>query len=319
MSFSKDVKKELSKNIPKGRHCQIAEIGAIFAFCGRIKRTEEGSIYLYFSAENESVVRKCFTLLKKTFRIEKEFAVEQCLYRKKNKFILEVRNEKDAVRILQAIKYLAQDKIPIPFEGLINPRVIQNHCCRRAFLRGAFLCAGSISDPEKFYHFEIVCTTLEKAKQLQELIGSFEIYAKIVNRKNHEVVYVKEGEQIVELLGLMGANISLMNLENIRILKDMRNSINRKVNCDAANINKTVNAALKQVQDIEHIRDTVGISSLPENLEAVARLRLEYPEASLKELGEMLSPKIGKSGVNHRLRKIGSIAEELKGFKEERI
>mgnify|MGYP003559034858 FL=1 len=117
----------------------------------------------------------------------------------------------------------------------------------------------------------------------------------------------------------MGANVSLMNLENIRILKEMRNSINRKVNCDAANINKTVNAALKQVQDIEHIRDTVGISSLPENLEAVARLRLEYPEASLKELGEMLSPKIGKSGVNHRLRKIGSIAEELKGFKEERI
>lgn len=186
-------------------------------------------------------------------------------------------------------------------------------------MRGAFLCAGSISDPEKFYHFEIVCTTLEKAKQLQELISSFEIYAKIVNRKNHEVVYVKEGEQIVELLGLMGANVSLMNLENIRILKEMRNSINRKVNCDAANINKTVNAALKQVQDIEYIRDTVGISSLPENLEAVARLRLEYPEASLKELGEMLSPKIGKSGVNHRLRKIGSIAEELKGFKEEQI
>lgn len=181
------------------------------------------------------------------------------------------------------------------------------------------MCAGSISDPEKFYHFEIVCTTMEKAIQLQELIQSFEVDAKIVKRKKHYVVYVKEGAQIVESLALMGANISLMNLENVRILKEMRNSVNRKVNCEMANINKTVNAAVKQVEDIEYIRDTIGLHQLPENLEQMAKVRLLYPQASLKELGTLLEPPVGKSGVNHRLRKIGSIAEELKGNKEEQV
>ena len=204
-------------------------------------------------------------------------------------------------------------------EGLVSQMVIQKNCCKRAFLRGAFLCAGSISDPTKFYHFEIVCTSQEKARQLQELIQSFEIDAKIVKRKKYDVVYVKEGAQIVELLGLMGAGVSLMNLENVRILNGMRNTVNRKVNCETANINKTVNAAVKQMEDIAYIRDTVGLHRLPENLEETALLRLEYPQASLKELGALFSVPIGKSGVNHRLRKISSIAEQLRGFKEEQV
>ena len=306
MSFSSEVKQELLKQYSKARHCQLAELAAIVAMEGHID--ENGSLYIY--TDNSAVVEKYTMLIKKLFQLD----VTRALTKEVTEKIL------TALKLTEnlAIANLLESEYSL--QGVaVNGLLLQNTCCKRAFLRGVFLASGSISDPRKSYHFEIVCTTLEKAKQLQELIGSFEIYAKIVNRKNHEVVYVKEGEQIVELLGLMGANVSLMNLENIRILKEMRNSINRKVNCDAANINKTVNAALKQVQDIEHIRDTVGISSLPENLEAVARLRLEYPEASLKELGEMLSPKIGKSGVNHRLRKIGSIAEELKGFKEERI
>ena len=134
---------------------------------------------------------------------------------------------------------------------------------------------------------------------------SFEVDAKVVSRKKHEVVYVKEGAQIVEILGLMGANVSLMNLENVRILKEMRNSVNRKVNCETANINKTVNAAVKQTEDIAFIRDTIGLERLPDNLEEIARIRLEYPQASLKELGMFLTPPVGKSGVNHRLRRIG--------------
>ena len=205
----------------------------------------------------------------------------------------------------------------MPVPGLVNPMVVQKNCCKRAFLRGAFLCAGSISDPEKFYHFEIVCTTEEKARQMQELIQSFEIDAKIVKRKRYDVVYVKEGAQIVELLGLMGAGVSLMNLENVRIFKGVRNNVNRKVNCETANINKTVNAAVKQMDDIIYIRDTVGLHRLPENLEETAMVRLEYPQASLKELGALLSTPVGKSGVNHRLRKISSIAEQLRGVKEE--
>lgn len=319
MTFSGTVKEELERVISPARHCQIAELAAMFAFGGEIKKEKEKGISLRFLAENESVARKYFTLLEKTFRISKVFSIEDVLYKKNNKFVVDIPSEDEAVRILQAMKFLSQDRTPIAFDGLVNPLIIQNHCCKRAFLRGAFLCAGSISDPERFYHFEVVCTSTVKAEQLQEMLHSFEVEAKTVNRKNHEVVYVKEGAQIVELLGLMGASVSLMNLENVRILKEMRNSVNRKVNCETANINKTVFAAVKQTQDIRYIQETVGLQTLPDNLKAVAELRLKYQDASLKELGERLCPKVGKSGVNHRLRKIGSIAEELRGSKEEQV
>ncbi|MCI8814086.1 MAG: DNA-binding protein WhiA, partial [Lachnospiraceae bacterium] len=190
-------------------------------------------------------------------------------------------------------------------------------CCKRAFIRGAFLVSGSISDPEKFYHFEIVCQTEEKAVQIQEIMQTFHIDAKIVLRKRSYVVYVKEGAQIVELLGLMEANVALMNLENIRILKEMRNSVNRKVNCETANIHKTVNAAVKQIEDIRLIEEKMGLDELSSGLSEIARLRLEFPEATLKELGMMLTPQVGKSGVNHRLRKLSNLAQELRGGKEE--
>ena len=194
--------------------------------------------------------------------------------------------------------------------------VVQNPCCRRAFIRGAFLAAGSLSDPEKFYHFEIVCASEEKAKQLQAMIATFSIDAKIVVRKKYFVVYIKEGSQIVEILGVMEAHLSLMDLENIRILKEMRNSVNRQVNCETANINKTVSAAVKQLGDITYIRDTVGLDYLPETLAEIAQVRLDRPDATLKELGESLDPQVGKSGVNHRLRKISTIAENLRAQKE---
>ena len=145
-----------------------------------------------------------------------------------------------------------------------------------------------------------------------EIINSFEIDAKIVQRKKNYVVYVKEGAQIVDMLNIMEAHVALMNLENVRILKEMRNSVNRQVNCETANINKTVNAAVKQIEDINYIRDTVGLESLPENLQAIAEVRLKYPEAALKELGTFLEPAVGKSGVNHRLRKLCEIAEEMR-------
>ena len=175
------------------------------------------------------------------------------------------------------------------------------------------MAAGSISDPSKSYHFEIVCRSREQASQLQKIMESFQTEAKIVERKNHYVVYLKDGSQIVDMLNVMEAYVSLMNLENVRILKEMRNSVNRKVNCETANIGKTVNAAVKQIADIELIRDRVGLDNLPDNLREMALLRLEYPEAALKELGKYLEPPVGKSGVNHRLRKLGEIADKLRG------
>lgn len=319
MSFSGNVKEELLRQEDPARHCRIAELAAIIAFHGEIVRLSTKEIILRLSAENESIIRKCFTLLEKTFKINGEVSIDKRIVKKNNRFTIDVEDPEETVKILQAVKLLTADRRPIHSDTLVSQMVIQKNCCRRAFLRGAFLCAGSISDPEKFYHFEIVCTTPAKALQQQEIIQSFEIDAKIVKRKKYHVVYVKEGAQIVELLGLMGAGVSLMNLENVRILKGMRNTVNRKVNCETANINKTVNAAVKQMEDIIYIRDTVGLHRLPENLEETALLRLEYPQASLKELGTLLSIPVGKSGINHRLRKICSIAEELRGVKEEQV
>lgn len=319
MSFSGSVKEELLGCIDNARHCRIAEVAAVLAFDGEIVRLPSGEIDLRVSSENESLVRKYFTLLEKTFTMENSVSIDDRITKKNNRFVVELEEPDSAVKILQAVKLLGNDRTPQVSDALVNQMVVQRNCCRRAFIRGAFLCAGSISDPEKFYHFEIVCGSKAKAVQLMELIQSFEVDAKIVQRKKYYVVYVKEGALIVELLGIMGAGVSLMNLENVRILKDMRNTVNRKVNCETANINKTVNAAVKQVEDILYIRDTAGLDSLPENLEETALLRLEYPQASLKELGALLSTPVGKSGINHRLRKICSIANELRGVREEQV
>ena len=173
------------------------------------------------------------------------------------------------------------------------------------------MAAGSISNPNKSYHFEIVCRTMDQALQLQELMVGFEAEAKIVERKERYVIYLKEGSQIVDMLNVMEAYVSLMNLENVRILKEMRNSVNRKVNCETANIHKTVNAAVKQMEDIKRIQSTIGFEQLPNTLAEMAQVRLEHPEATLKELGTYLDPPVGKSGVNHRLRKLAEIAEKL--------
>ena len=195
---------------------------------------------------------------------------------------------------------------------MVNTVAIQNLCCKRAFLRGAFLAGGSVSDPEKSYHLEISSPGTEKALQVLNCAKAFEIEAKIVERRKYQIAYFKEGSYISDMLNVMGAHISLLEFENIRIVKDLRNDVNRKVNCETANMDKTVKAAIKQVEDSHYIMNTVGLDSLDDALADVARLRLEYQDTSLKDLGAMLSPPVGKSGVNHRLRKISQIADEIR-------
>lgn len=190
-------------------------------------------------------------------------------------------------------------------------KLLKKKCCKRAFLRGAFLASGSISDPQKSYHFEIVCQEEAQAELLQQLYREFELDAKIVLRKKYYIVYLKEGSQIVDALSVMGAYVALMNLENVRIIKEMRGSVNRIVNCETANINKVVGAACRQVEDIRYIQSKMNLDELPPALEEMARIRLEYPDSSLKELGELCDPPVGKSGVNHRLRKLSEIAKNL--------
>ena len=249
MSFSGMVKEELSRQISMARHCRLAEITALLSACGRM--TAEGM--LHFQTENYAVVRKYFTLLTKTFNIETAIAIRESCQMKEGKiYFVEIADPEQIETVLQGTK-LSADEYNGGMLDAGNGFVTQQVCCKRAFIRGAFLASGSISDPEKGYHLEIVCSEEKKADQLQELIRSFDIDAKIVTRKKSYVVYVKEGAQIVEMLAVMEANVSLMNLENIRIVKEMRNNVNRKVNCETANINKTVNAAVKQIEYIKLI------------------------------------------------------------------
>lgn len=319
MSFSSDVKDELSRQISQGRHCQIAEISAIISLCGKVIISTDDKYSIKVHTENVAVARKYFTLIKKTFNINTEISIRRNVYLKKSRtYSILIKGHEDSERVLNACKLIEKKEIKENL-SIVSNLVIQNSCCKRAFIRGAFLAAGSISDPEKFYHLEIVCTNMQKAIQLQEIIRAFDIEAKIVQRKKYFVVYIKEGSQIVEILNVMEAHVSLMNLENVRILKEMRNSVNRQVNCETANINKTVSAAVKQIEDIRYIKEHMGFEGLSDGLEDVARIRLEYPEATLKELGALLNPPVGKSGVNHRLRKLSNLAQELREFDKEEI
>lgn len=300
MSFSGTVKEELATQIGAARHCQLAELAALMHFAGS---TCENGVHLSFHAENEVVARKCFTLFKKTFNID------NVVMKEKSRLLPDDDMEK---KVIQALHLMGQDEEPLALERPVSSLLIKNSCCARAYLRGAFLCIGSMSDPAKGYHLEYVCTNGVQAKQLRDMIREFQIDAKIIKRKKYDVVYLKEGAGIVDLLNVMGAHVSLMNLENLRIVKEMRNSINRRVNCETANISKTVTAASKQIEDILLIRDKYGFENLPDNLRQMAEVRLEYPDAALKELGEYLEPPVGKSGVNHRLRRLSEIAGEIK-------
>ena len=232
-------------------------------------------------------------------------------------YTLLLRDFARAEAVLRATGLLHTQQGETQLERRIYAPVVSSICCRRAYLRGAFIAAGSVSDPEKNYHLEFVLGDAAMAQQLRDLVNSFGLEAKVVERKEHFVVYLKEGEQIVDLLNVMGAPLALMDLENVRIVKEVRNDVNRRVNCETANLSKVVGAAVKQLEDIAYIEKTIGLSNLPEQLEEMARVRLEYPDTSLKELGSYLATPVGKSGVNHRLRKISSIAETLREGKGE--
>jgi DNA-binding protein WhiA len=314
MSFSGDVKEELSRQISSSRHCQLAELAAIFGMNGKITVNDSHQTVLQISTENVALARKCYKLIKEAFQIQTELDIRPFHALGKNhSYVIMVEEQAEVERMLHAFKLIDDKGQPVTDVAIVNRQLILHECCKRAFLRGCFLASGSMSDPEKFYHFEIVCDTMKEAMQLCNIMGSFEMDAKIVERKHHFVVYLKEGTQIVDMLNVMEAHVSLMQMENVRILKDMRNSVNRQVNCETANLNKTVNAAVKQIEDIRLVQEQKGLESLPKTLREVAQIRLENPEASLKELGEMLEPPIGKSGVNHRLRKISEIAEDMRG------
>lgn len=310
MSFSSEVKEELSRDIPRARHCQIAEIAAMLSFIGTVRETKTKKKIIEFQTENVVVARKCFTILQKTFNIKASVSVRRHVYLKKNRFyIVSVTDQVNVQRLLHAVKKDGTIGLMATKEMLVSRQIIMGECCKKAFIRAAFLCSGSVTNPEKSYHLEFVCPLEEWAEQIQEILHIFKIEAKVILRKSHFIVYVKESSQISELLGLMEAYSGMMKLENVRIMKEMRNAVNRKVNCEAANIIKTALASSKQIADIRYIQEHIGLQELSDDLKEIALARLSKPEASLKELGASLNPPVGKSGVNHRLRKLKAIAD----------
>ena len=313
MSFSSKVKEELSKDCNNPRHCCIAETAAIISMCGKVVFDEKDRVRIEIHTENVTVARKYFTLLKKTYNINTDISIRHSSSLNKSRsYILSVNDDETARKILMTCRLMKPFGVIEEDFSISDSLIIQRECCKRAFIRGAFLASGSVSDPVKTYHFEIVCLSEAKAKQLQMIMETFNINARVIKRRKYFVVYVKDSSQVVDLLNIMGAYNALMDMENVRIVKDMRNNVNRKVNCETANINKTVSAAVKQIEDIRFIQMSSAFDELPESLQEMAELRARYPEATLAELGQLLDTPVGKSGVNHRLKKISLFADELR-------
>ena len=284
MSFSSDVKEELAGVIPQARHCRIAELSAIMHLAGQIG-VSEGDVTIGFNAFGESLIKKGFTLLEITFNIGKSLK----------------SSDSEFISLVGCLGDLND-----PVDELI----LKNTCCKRAFLRGAFLASGSVSDPDKGYHLEFVCEDGSKADQIVRLCRDFEINARKTLRRDETIVYVKEGEMIGELLSVMGAQNSYMDFENRRIYKDVSNTVNRRVNCETSNIRKTVTAASRQLDDIRFLEEHGFLDDLPDPLREAAYGRLEHPDATLAELGALMDPPVGKSGINHRLLRLSDIARQ---------
>ncbi len=315
MSFSSNVKNELIHRFGNERYINVAEITAMLNLCGQVSKIDD-RFCVKIQTDNVSVARKYFTLLKKTFNIDNKVDVKESKKFRRTRSYSLIADDEEFVK-----KLLFETEIIDSSENIntvhIPKKIFEDLSYKRAYIRGAFLVGGCITNPERAYHLEFVTDIESYAYELMELINSFSIDSKVVKRKENYVVYIKESEQIVDLLNIMEATVSLMDLENVRILKDMRNNVNRIVNCETANINKTIAAAVNQIEDIEYIKNGVGLTYLPDLLRETALVRLENPDLSLKELGLLLNPPVGKSGVNHRLKKISEIANFLREEKEE--
>lgn len=308
-----EVKNELSRIIPDEEHVKIAELAALVRMSGSLKLMGFNKLSFKVVTENPAIARKVFSLLKSCFGIHVDIEVRKNKNLKKNNtYSLLVPYKQGANDILEKVGIIEKQGENVFIRSDIPDSIVNDEESKRAYIRGAFLGGGSVSDPEKTYHVELVTLDEELSVYLMNLLNTYDFNAKIIPRKNTYVIYLKESNHISDLFNIMGAHNALFQLEDIKIKKQMRNDVNRIVNCETANLTKTVNAAMRQVESIKYIIDKVGLEYLPDNLREIAELRIEYDDLSLKELGEMLESPLGKSGVNHRLKKIEEIADKLK-------
>lgn len=313
MSFASRTKKELTQ-IETDDCCLRAETAAFIRMNGSLSFSNK-KLSLDAQTENAAIARRLYSNLKHLFPYKIELLVRKKMQLKKNNvYICRIR---EGVKPLLKELYILSGNFE--FKNDIPSELIEKDCCKRAYLRGAFLAGGSVNNPEtSSYHLEVFSIYKEHSESLMELMNTYYLNAKSIERKNGYIAYIKEAEKIADFLNIIGAHVSLMKFEDVRIIRDMRNSVNRLVNCETANLNKTIGAAQRQVNNIKFIDDTIGLEQLPDRLQEIARLRLEYQDITLKELGDMIpGVKVSKSGVNHRLRKIEEIAENLRNGKME--
>lgn len=308
MSFASETKKELT-NIDSKDCCGKAELSALIRMNGSLSFSNR-KLVVDIQTENAAIARRIYTLIKKKYQTQVELLVRKKMKLKKNNVYL-VRLSQDAKEILEDLSILKEGFV---FAHDISEGLVKKKCCKRSYLRGAFLAGGSVNNPEtSSYHLEIFSLYKEHNDSLCELMNTFGLNSKTLERKKGFITYLKEAEKITEFLNIIGAHGALLRFEDIRIVRDMRNSVNRLVNCETANLNKTIGAALRQVENIRFIQETVGLHILPDKLREIAELRVTYQDVTLKELGEMASGgTISKSGINHRLRKIDEIADKLR-------
>ena len=310
MSFSVITKNELARIVAARECCRLAELAALVKMDGTLQLSSGRRAALNIVTENAAVARKVFTLFKDVFGVQTEILVSRKIrLRKNNIYLIRVAPHEGALAVLVRLGMVDQDSNLL--DSMLGD-LVQRDCCRRAYLRGAFLGGGSVNSPEGTYHLEIVTNNQRHARDLARLMKKFNLSAKVSYRKNWYVVYLKESEQIVSCLNIMGAHTALLNFENIRVYKDVRNNVNRLVNCETANLNKTVDASVRQIESINIIARVMGLEKLSPTLREAAAVRLQNPDASLKELGELMHPPVGKSGVNHRLRKLEKIADKIR-------
>ena len=317
MTFSSKTKNELSRLEITSRCCAIAELSAIIRMSGIIQINGTKEISLSFMTENAAIARRIFSIVKELYKVDIEVRVRRNTQLKKNNnYLIVVNNEDVSKRIIEDLGFV-EDKYSLFFPNYSIPEeIIGKRCCKRSYIRGAFLGGGSVSNPEKSYHLEFVTSSKQHAEDLSKLINSFDLNSKIIPRGENFVIYLKEADQISDLLNIIGAHQALLVMENIRIVKDIRNNTNRIVNCETANLSKTIDASIRQIESIEYIDARLGLNKLPNKLREIAEIRLDNRDLSLKEIGELLNPPVGKSGVNHRFRKIEKIAEDLRAGRE---
>lgn len=307
MSFASETKKELTQLDVQFEYAK-AELAALIRMNGSVSLFNRQFV-LNVQTENAAIARRIYVLLKRHYQIESELLVRRKMKLKKNNVYI--------VRLKQGTQEVLADLGIMDGYSLIQhvpSEIRDNEDKMRAYLRGAFLAGGSVNNPETSrYHLEIYSNYEEHNEDVCDMMNAFGLNARMIDRRNGYITYLKEAEKIADFLALVGAGQAMMKFEDIRIVRDMRNSVNRLVNCENANINKVVKASSKQMEAILYIEEQVGLEALPEKLFELAQVRKDNPDISLKELGEILpSGAISKSGVNHRLRKISEFAENLK-------